>query len=115
VETRIQNLEENIAYNRKTLNEETLLREQAHEAYEALVAEYNDATDSVDEALNLLNSLGNPSLIQLKKFQSYIQKVQKKKVWNRIKSGPMITALLSLASSQNFSDQGLLSEIVNNL
>jgi hypothetical protein len=72
IQTKINNLEDNIAYNRKTLAEETLLREQDHEAYESQLAEYNDATDAVDEALNLLNSLTNPSLIQLKKFSSYM-------------------------------------------
>jgi hypothetical protein len=53
------------AANRKNLDEITLIREQTKAMSEALVAEYNEATEAVDMALDLLDSLSNPSLVEV--------------------------------------------------
>jgi len=68
LQNRMAQIQENAEENRQTLAENTLVREQDHEAYEAQVEELNGATASVDEALALLISLSNPSLVQVKKF-----------------------------------------------
>lgn len=78
------------------------------------MAEYNDATASVDEALNLLGSLTNPSMLQVKKFQNSLKKIEQK-IKNKTKMAPFVKALISLASNQNFSDQSVLGTIVNAL
>jgi len=80
-----------------------LVRDQEHEAYEAQVEELNGATASVDEALALLESLSNPSLVQVKKFQNSLKKIESK-ISKRGQFTPMIKALVSLASNQNFAD-----------
>lgn len=80
-----------------------MVRDQEHEAYEAQVEELNGATASVDEALALLESLSNPSLVQVKKFQNSLKKIESK-ISKRGQFTPMIKALVSLASNQNFAD-----------
>ncbi|CAD8187829.1 unnamed protein product [Paramecium pentaurelia] len=112
LEVRIENLEEYQAQNRQKVDEENLTREQEHEAYEAQVAELNDATAAVDDALALLSTLNNPSLAQVKKFQNSLKKIEQS-IKPRSKMAPFLKALITLASNQNFSDQGVLSQIVN--
>ena len=51
IKKNIVQVNENLDYNRKNVGEEKLLREQAHEAYELQVTEYNEATSAVDDAL----------------------------------------------------------------
>ena len=111
---RLAAVQENQEENRKNLAEAGLVREQEHEAYEFQVAELNGATESVDEALALLQSLGNPSLMQVKKFQTSLKKIESK-ITKRGKLSPMIRALVSLASNQNFADQDSLRQIVDAL
>lgn len=78
IQKKIDSITDNMEFNRKTLAEDTLLREQDHAAYEAAVAEYNEGIANVDEAIELLQSITNPSLMQIKKFQQSINKVAKK-------------------------------------
>jgi hypothetical protein len=110
LQSRLQQLQENIEENRGTLAENTLVREQEHDAYELQVEELNGATAAVDEALSLLDSLSNPSLVQVKKFQNSLNKIQQK-INKRGSFTPMIKALVSLASKQNFADQDSLRQI----
>ncbi|CAK92033.1 unnamed protein product (macronuclear) [Paramecium tetraurelia] len=114
LEVRIETLEEYQAQNRQKVDEENLTREQEHEAYEAQIAELNDATAAVDDALALLSTLNNPSLAQVKKFQNSLKKIEQS-IKPRSKMAPFLKALISLASNQNFSDQGVLTQIVNTL
>ncbi|CAD8049227.1 unnamed protein product [Paramecium primaurelia] len=100
--------------NRKNYDEAVLVREQEHEAFEAQVAELNDATASVDDALALLSSLTNPSLLQIKRFQNTLKNIENK-LRSRSRMAPMIKALISLASNQNFSNQDVLKSIVDAL
>ncbi|CAD8125241.1 unnamed protein product [Paramecium sonneborni] len=112
LEVRIENLEEYQEQNRQKVDEENLTREQEHEAYEAQVAELNDATAAVDDALALLSTLNNPSLAQVKKFQNSLKKIEQS-IKPRSKMAPFLKALITLASNQNFSDQGVLKQIVD--
>jgi hypothetical protein len=114
IKKRISEITDNMDFNRQTLAEETLVREQDHEAYELQIEEFNEAIAAVDEALALLSTLSNPSLMQIKKFKSTINRISKK-TFSNVKQGPMIQALLQLALNQNFSDQGVLGQIVNAL
>jgi predicted phage tail protein len=114
IKARIAAITDNMDFNRQTLAEETLVREQDHEAYELQIEEFNEAIAAVDEALALLSTLSNPSLMQIKKFKSTISRISKK-TFSNVKQGPMIQALLQLALNQNFSDQGVLGQIVNAL
>ncbi|CAD8055795.1 unnamed protein product [Paramecium sonneborni] len=100
--------------NRKNYDEAVLVREQEHEAFEAQVAELNDATASVDDALALLSSLTNPSLLQIKRFQNTLKNIETK-LRSRSRMAPMIKALIALASNQNFSNQDVLKSIVDAL
>ncbi|CAK61287.1 unnamed protein product (macronuclear) [Paramecium tetraurelia] len=114
LETRIATLEEYQEINRKNYDEEVLIREQEHEAFEAQVAELTDATVAVDDALALLQTLSNPSLAQVKKFQNSLKKIEQS-IKPRSQMAPFLKALITLASNQNFSDQGIISQIVNAL
>ncbi|CAK56445.1 unnamed protein product (macronuclear) [Paramecium tetraurelia] len=100
--------------NRKLYDEAILVRGQEHDAFEAQVAELNDATSSVDDALSLLASLTNPSLLQIKRFQNTLKNIENK-LRSRSRMAPMIKALISLASNQNFSNQDVLKSIVDAL
>ncbi|CAK94469.1 unnamed protein product (macronuclear) [Paramecium tetraurelia] len=100
--------------NRKNYDEAILVREQEHEAFEAQVAELNDATASVDDALALLASLTNPSLLQIRRFQNTLKNIENK-IRSRSRMAPMIKALINLASNQNFSNQDVLKNIVDAL
>ncbi|KAM3145435.1 hypothetical protein pb186bvf_002479 [Paramecium bursaria] len=100
--------------NRKNREEAILVRGQEQEEFELQVTEYNEATASVDEALALLQTLTNPSLIQIKRFQNSLKNLESK-IRSRSKIAPMIKALITLASNQNFSDQGIIGSIVDAL
>ncbi|CAD8126574.1 unnamed protein product [Paramecium sonneborni] len=100
--------------NRKNYDEAILVREQEHDAFEAQVAELNDATASVDDALALLASLTNPSLLQIRRFQNTLKNIENK-IRSRSRMAPMIKALIALASNQNFSNQDVLKNIVDAL
>lgn len=114
LQNKIAVIEENQEANRKNYDEAVLTREQEHEAFELQVAELNDATASVDEALQLLQTLTNPSLLQIKRFQNSLKHIESK-ISSRSRMAPMIKALISLASNQNFSNQDILGQIVNAL
>ncbi|CAK77192.1 unnamed protein product (macronuclear) [Paramecium tetraurelia] len=114
LEVRIEQIQEYQEANRKKYEEAVLTREQEHEDFEFQVAELNDATAAVDDALALLSSLTNPSLLQIKRFQNSLKNIESK-IKSRSKMAPMIKALITLASNQNFSDQGIISQIVNAL
>ncbi|KAM3144293.1 hypothetical protein pb186bvf_003457 [Paramecium bursaria] len=111
---RIDNLVENQDLNRKSLGEAEVQRETEIEAYNLQVEELNGATAAVDEALQLLATLTNPSLLQVKKFQNSLKKIESK-IKSRSKMAPFLKALISLASNQNFSDQSVIGSIVNAL
>ncbi|KAM3139590.1 Trichocyst matrix protein T1-B [Paramecium bursaria] len=109
--TQLEQLEQNIALNRQSLIEETHQREVDHDDFEAKAAEHNEAIEAIDEALTLLSQLGTPSLVQVKKIQKNIQRIQ-----NSLKRHAtfqtIIKALLQIASDSNFADQGALKQIV---
>jgi predicted phage tail protein len=116
IKTRIAAITDNMDFNRKTLAEDTLLREQEHADYELQIEEFNEAIAAVDEALALLQSLSNPSasLIQIRNFSAAVNRISMKS-WNRVRNGPIVKALVQLALKQNFSDQGVLGQIVGAL
>lgn len=114
LKNKIATLQDNQEYNRKTRDETELQREQDHEAFEAVIAEYNDATAAVDDALALLAQLTNPSLVQVKKFQNSLRKIEAR-INPHSKHAPMIKALINLAAEQNFSNQGIIQQIVDSL
>jgi hypothetical protein len=58
--------------------------------------------------------LNNPSLLQVQRFQHSLRKVEAR-ISPHSEQGTLIKALILLASEQNFSDQGMLKEIVNKL
>jgi TolA-binding protein len=114
LQKRIAQIQDNQAENRKTLSEITLVRAQEHEEYELQVEELNAATAAVDEALALLATLSNPSMLQVKRFQNSLKQIENQ-IRSRSKMAPMIKALISLASNQNFSDQNIVGQIVTAL
>ncbi|CAD8083072.1 unnamed protein product [Paramecium sonneborni] len=114
LQVRIEQIQENQEANRQNYDEAVLVREQEHEDFEFQVAELNDATAAVDDALALLETLTNPSLLQVKRFQNSLKNIEAK-IKSRSKMAPMIKALISLASNQNFSDQGIIGQIVDAL
>jgi chromosome segregation ATPase len=59
----LRQLRANIDQNRKTLRDETSIREREHRVFEAKIAEHNEALSAIDECLGLLSQLGNPSLV----------------------------------------------------
>jgi hypothetical protein len=109
----LNQLKDNIEQNRKALDEETLQRKNDHEAYVARAAEHQMAIDAIDECLQLLGTLTNPALMQVqsKRIQQNLAKVE-----HSFRShdlfGPLIRALMELATEQNFADQGALGQIV---
>jgi DNA repair exonuclease SbcCD ATPase subunit len=111
---KISQIQEYQAENRKNLDEATLLRNQEHEEFENLVSELNGATAAVDDALALLSNLGNPSLVQIKKFHVSLKKIEAK-IKPHSEHAALIKALITLASEQNFSDQDVLRQIVQKL
>lgn len=74
-QNQLEQLQENIANNRQTLAEETHQREVDHDAFEAKVAEYNEAISAIDESLGLLSQLAAPSLVQVKKIQKNLTRI----------------------------------------
>ncbi|CAD8128391.1 unnamed protein product [Paramecium sonneborni] len=52
----IQQLIDNQEFNKKTVDEGTLIKEQEHEAFETQVAGLNDAVGATVDALNLLST-----------------------------------------------------------
>ncbi|KAM3137389.1 hypothetical protein pb186bvf_010569 [Paramecium bursaria] len=114
LKTKIDNLQDNQEFNRKTLAENELIREQQHEEFELQITEYNEAVAAVDDALNLLSTLTNPSLAQIKKFQNSLRKIEAR-IKPHSKHATLIKALITLAAEQNFSDQGIIRSIVDNL
>ncbi|CAD8095879.1 unnamed protein product [Paramecium sonneborni] len=114
IRNKIESLVEYDEFNRKNVDETTLLREQEHEAYIKQIEEDNDALDAVDDAINLVSSLSNPSLLQIKNIKFTLKRLSSKQ-WNRVHQGPMVQALIQIALNQNFSDQGILKQIVEAL
>ncbi|KAM3146227.1 hypothetical protein pb186bvf_001572 [Paramecium bursaria] len=107
----LEQLKQNIEENRKNLAEETLSRKKAHEEFVDHVNEHNDAIAAVDESLGLLSQISNPSMVQIKRVQSNLGRIQAS-FQNHSLFAPIIKALLELATEQNFADQGSLAQLV---
>ena len=109
----LRQLKQNIGANRQSLASETKTRKNDKEAFEARIADHNEAIAAIDECLELLSTITNPSLVQIKKIQGHIQNLH-----NKLKShstfAPIIRALLQMATEQNFANQDTLKEIVVN-
>lgn len=93
----LNQLKSNIDDNRKTLDEETLMRNKEKETFEATAAEHNMAISAIDECLGLLSSITNPSLMQIRFVQSSLTKLEKQFANHSVFS-PLIRALLELAN-----------------
>ncbi|CAD8177293.1 unnamed protein product [Paramecium pentaurelia] len=113
----LEQLQENIAHNRQTLEQATVQRANDHETFEAQVVEHNDAIAAIDECLQLLSTLDTPSLAQVKKVQKNLAKIQNSlKKHNQFQI--FVKVLLEITVDSNFADQGALRDIVvafNNL
>ncbi|CAD8062618.1 unnamed protein product [Paramecium primaurelia] len=113
----LEQLQENIAQNRRTLEQATVQRANDHETFEAQVVEHNDAIAAIDECLQLLSTLEAPSLAQVKKVQKNLAKIQNSlKKHNQFQI--FVKVLLEITVDSNFADQGALRDIVvafNNL
>ncbi|CAK70584.1 unnamed protein product (macronuclear) [Paramecium tetraurelia] len=114
ITTRIESLIENDEFNRKNVDEITLLRDQENQAYQQQIQEDNEAIDAADDAINLVSSLSNPSLFQIKNIKFTLKRLSQKQ-WNRVNQGPMVLALLQIALNQNFADSEILKQIVDAL
>ncbi|CAD8054601.1 unnamed protein product [Paramecium primaurelia] len=114
ITNRIRSLIENDEFNRKNLDEIILLRDQENQAYQQQIEEDNDAIDAVDDAISLVGSLSNPSLLQIKNFKFTLKRLSSKQ-WNRVNQGPMVQALLQIALNQNFADSEILKQIIDSL
>ncbi|CAD8147173.1 unnamed protein product [Paramecium octaurelia] len=114
ITTRIESLIENDEFNRKNVEEITLLRDQENQAYQQQILEDNEAIDAADDAINLVNQLSSPSLFQIKNIKFTLKRLSQKQ-WNRVNQGPMVLALLQIALNQNFADQEILKQIVDAL
>ncbi|CAD8147730.1 unnamed protein product [Paramecium pentaurelia] len=114
INNRIRSLIENDEFNRKNVDEIILLRDQENQAYQQQIQEDNDAIDAVDDAINLVGSLSNPSLLQIKNFKFTLKRLSSKQ-WNRVNQGPMVQALLQIALNQNFADSEILKQIIDSL
>ncbi|CAD8107729.1 unnamed protein product [Paramecium primaurelia] len=113
----LEQLQENIAQNRKTLNEATVQRANDHADFEAKVAEHNEAISAIDESLGLLSQLSAPSLVQIQKVQKNLTKIQQT-LKRHSTFQTFIKTLIEIAVEANFADQGALKEILvafNNL
>ncbi|CAD8132718.1 unnamed protein product [Paramecium pentaurelia] len=104
-------LKTNIEENRRVLDGETLNRKKQHEQFLSNIAEINEAIGAVDESLGLLSQIANPSLVQFKRVQTNLNRIQSS-FQNHSSFAPIIRALLELATEQNFSDQGSLQQLV---
>ncbi|CAD8063419.1 unnamed protein product [Paramecium primaurelia] len=113
----LEQLQENIAHNRQTLEQATVQRENDHETFEAQVAEHNDAISAIDECLQLLSTITTPSLAQIQKVQKNLNKIQNSlKKHNQFQI--FVKVLLEITVESNFADQGALRDIIvafNNL
>ncbi|CAK86874.1 unnamed protein product (macronuclear) [Paramecium tetraurelia] len=113
----LEQLQENIAQNRRTLNEATVQRAKDHAEFEAQVAEHNEAIGAIDESLQLLSQLESPSLVQIQKVQKNLTKIEQS-LKRHSTFQTFIKTLLEIAVEANFADQGALKEILtafNNL
>ncbi|CAD8154630.1 unnamed protein product [Paramecium pentaurelia] len=101
----------NIEENRRVLDGEIVNRKRQHEQFLSNIAELNEAIGAVDESLGLLSQISNPSLIQFKRVQTNLGRIQTS-FQNRSSFAPIIKALLELATEQNFTDQGSVQQLV---
>ncbi|CAD8089708.1 unnamed protein product [Paramecium sonneborni] len=101
----------NIEENRRIVDGEILNRKRQHEQFLNNIAELNEAIGAVDESLGLLSQISNPSLIQFKRVQTNLSRIQTQ-FQNRSSFAPIIKALLELATEQNFADQGSVQQLV---
>ncbi|CAD8064784.1 unnamed protein product [Paramecium primaurelia] len=101
----------NIEENRRVLNGEIVNRKKQHEQFLSNIAEINEAIGAVDESLGLLSQISNPQLVQYKRVQTNLGRIQSS-FQNRQSFAPMIKALLELATEQNFTDQGSVQQLV---
>ncbi|KAM3132173.1 hypothetical protein pb186bvf_015768 [Paramecium bursaria] len=114
IQQKVETIGDNIDYNRKSLEEENLIRQQDNEAFQNQIIEFNEAIEAVDDAITLIAQLQNPTLLQLKHLKKTIQKIPTK-AWNYVNQGPLAQALLQMAVNMNFADPGILKEIVDAL
>lgn len=110
-ESQLEQLKENIANNRKSLEEETFQRNKANEEYLSRVAEHSEAIEAIDLSLGLLSRLESPSLVQVQKIQQNLQRIDRSLKAHSI-FAPIVRALVELATEANFADQGALKQIV---
>ncbi|CAD8181678.1 unnamed protein product [Paramecium pentaurelia] len=104
-------LKTNIEENRRILDSETVNRKKQHEQFLSNIAEINEAIGAVDESLGLLSQITNPSLVQFKRVQTNLGRIQNS-FQNHSSFAPIIKALLELATEQNFTDQGSVQQLV---
>lgn len=109
----IETLKQRIAENEETTRQESEQRAREHKDFVEKQAEHNDAVAAVDEAVSLVKGLANaPSLIQINKAKNSLMKISKK-IGKKVTYSPIIKALTQLAMSQNFSDQVVVSQILD--
>jgi len=102
--------------NRETAIEE---READHEKYYQRAIDFSDAIASCNEALGLLSQLKNnpetaTSLLESHAVSKAMETISAryKHMHNGGKFGPMIDALVELSTSQNFTNQETLAEVI---
>ncbi|KAM3147408.1 hypothetical protein pb186bvf_000659 [Paramecium bursaria] len=100
--------------NRKNKDETELKREQERADFELQLEDFNSGIEATDQALNLLQSLRNPSLLEIKKIHVSLNVVAQKFKGHHL-YGPLIKALITLANQQNFTDQGIVQTIIDKL
>jgi uncharacterized protein Yka (UPF0111/DUF47 family) len=121
LENDIINLNESIAANHEYIIRITEIRELAHETFVTVVGEHQEALEAVHEALDVLSTLNadGTSLLQVKKAQKSMEKVQSKITKNI--DGSMVKALLALTAGEFASSESiqrvaeLLNDVANNL
>ena len=106
----LDQLASNIADNRKNLDFETVQRNNENNQFQGEVSEHNDAIGAIDESLGLLSYLQHPSLIQVKKIQTNLQSLEKK-LNGHSTMGPIVKALLELATESNFANPAAVQEV----
>ena len=110
IQAALNQLAQNIADNRKNLDFETVQRNNENKNFQEHVSEHNDAIGAVDESLGLLSYLQSPSLIQVKKIQGNLQNLERN-LNTHSTFGPLVQALLELATESNFANQDAVKEV----
>lgn len=101
--------------NRRNLQSETLQRSKGHAQFVERINEHQDAISGVDECISLLQGItntGSLAQVQVNRFQTQIQAIERK-VSQKETLGPLIKVIMELASQQNFSDQNLVKQLID--